>query len=306
MRQQGAATRAQAFEHGYSPDAVRARLASGRWQRVHPGVYVVHSGPIGWLERAWAAVLAVGPDGVLSLRSAGYLDGLVDDAPEPIDVCVPRDGWRTPRLTGVRLHCSSRLPGSRHPSRTPPRTRIEHTVLDLAAVSRSADDAAGWVVRGCQRRLTTVGRLRLTLDQRSRTRWRRVVTAMLADVDVGAQSPLEVEHLRRVERAHGLPTGHRQARIVGRSGTWIDVAYVAFALLVELDGRLGHVDDGQVRDRRRDNRGVVDGFATLRYGWQEVFGDPCGVAGEQARVLRRRGWRGQPRRCGPGCSVDAC
>jgi hypothetical protein len=266
----------------------------------------VHSGPIGWLEQAWAAVLAVGPGGALSHRSAGYLDRLVDDAPELIDVCLPRHGWRTPRLAGVLLHCSAHLAGSRHPSRTPPRTRIEHTVLDLVAASATVGDAAGWVLRGCQRRLTTADRLRATLEQRNRMRWRQLVTAMLADVDAGAHSPLELEHLRRVERAHGVPPGQRQARGGGRHVIWIDVAYPEFGLRVELDGRLGHVEDGRFRDRRRDNGGVLNGQATLRYGWAEVFGTPCEVAAEQAQVLAMRGWQGRPRGCGPGCAIGAC
>jgi len=40
---------------------------------------------------------------------------------------------------------------------------------------------------------------------------------------------------------------------------------------------------------------------TLRYGWREMAGDPCGVAGEVAAVLGRLGWPGRPNSCGPGC-----
>lgn len=128
---------------------------------------------------------------------------------------------------------------------------------------------------------------------------------MIGDVDAGAQSPLELEHLRRVERAHGLPRSVRQARAGGARATWIDVDYVEFGTRVELDGRIRHVGEGAFRDRRRDNRSVVEGRVTLRYGWHEVFGQPCAVAAEQAKVLAAHGWTGRPRRCGRQCRIAA-
>lgn len=45
---------------------------------------------------------------------------------------------------------------------------------------------------------------------------------MLSDVDTGAESPLELRHLRRVERAHGLPQGRRQRRVSGSLPLIID------------------------------------------------------------------------------------
>ncbi len=60
-------------------------------------------------------------------------------------------------------------------------------------------------------------------------------------------------------------------------------------------------DEGRFRDRHRDNRATADGRATLRYGHADVFGDSCGVAAEQGRVLEDRGWTGRPRACGPHC-----
>jgi hypothetical protein len=131
-----------------------------------------------------------------------------------------------------------------------------------------------------------------------------MVEAMLVDVAVGAQSPLELVYLRDVERAHGLPRGDRQVRVAGRRVIWIDVDYDGFATRVELDGRLGHQGEGRFRDRRRDNRAVVGGIWSLRYGFAETFGSPCEVAIEVALVLRERGWAGWPRPCGPACPLE--
>ena len=46
-----------------SEKAIRHRLASGRWQRLHRSVFVTHNGPVLTVQRQWAAVLAVSFDG---------------------------------------------------------------------------------------------------------------------------------------------------------------------------------------------------------------------------------------------------
>jgi very-short-patch-repair endonuclease len=70
--------------------------------------------------------------------------------------------------------------------------------------------------------------------------------------------------------------------------------------VVELDGRDAHPDAERFRDRRRDNRVVVSGRLSLRYGWREISDDPCAVAAEVAAVLRHLGWVGEFRMC-PRC-----
>jgi hypothetical protein len=58
---------------------------------------------------------------------------------------------------------------------------------------------------------------------------------VLVDVRDGVRSPIELDYLRDVERAHGLPVGQRQ---FARRNTEADVYYTDYGLLVELDGRL--------------------------------------------------------------------
>jgi hypothetical protein len=99
-----------------------------------------------------------------------------------------------------------------------------------------------------------------------------------------------------------LPTGVRQARWISTGPSrWRDVEYETYRVIVELDGRVGHVEDGAFRDRRRDNHSTVRGRVTLRYGWTDTVADSCGTAAEVAQVLRANGWPGQPRACGQGC-----
>ncbi len=58
--QDAVVTRGQVIALGGTGALFARRVATGRWQRVHPGVAVMHSGPIGWRSRAAAAVLYAG------------------------------------------------------------------------------------------------------------------------------------------------------------------------------------------------------------------------------------------------------
>lgn len=304
-QQQGLISRAQALACGRKGRHIEWLVASGRWQRIHTGVFATFTGPLPFEARVWAAILRAGRGAVASHRTAAYLDGLCDDPGPVIHVTIPADRYVQCGIDGVRVHQAHRLPMTRHPTRLPPRTRVEETVLDLVDVAPHPREAETWVTAACQRRTTTPERLADALARRKKIRWRAMVEAMLVDVAEGAQSPLELRHLRRVERAHGLPAGCRQRRVSGDRVIWVDVDYQDFATRVELDGRVGHAGEGRFRDRHRDNRATVDGQATLRYGHADVFGDPCGVAREQVRVLRARGWTGRPRSCGSSCRVHS-
>ena len=177
-------------------------------------------------------------------------------------------------------------------------------MLDLVEASRSTDDVVGWLTRGVQRRLTTVGRLRDTADLRGRLRHRKLVASMLAEIVDGVASPLELRYARNVERAHGLPAGVRglSDRQRGRR-VYRDVAYEKFRTYVELDGIAYHEGEQLELDAARDNLLVVRGDASLRYGWSRVSGAPCQVAAEVGSVLRARGWLGRPTPCGPACTL---
>jgi len=188
------------------------------------------------------------------------------------------------------------------PSRLPPRTRIEETVLDLADSSRDLWDAIGWVTAGLGRRLTTQDLLRTALKQRSRMRWRTDLEAVLGPDLAGIHSALEYRYHRCVEVPHRLPRPLRQAR--GRRSDvseYRDMLYEEYMLAVELDGQVAHPGDARWQDIKRDNAAAAAGIITLRFGYRDVAMRPCQVAEDVARVLRLRGWTGSPRRCSPAC-----
>ncbi|MCO5996184.1 hypothetical protein [Actinoallomurus rhizosphaericola] len=300
-RQHGVIARWQALACGLTDAVLRARIESGRWQRVFTGVYAAFSGPLPRDAVLWAVVLRAGPGATLSHRTAAELDGLVDDVRDPVHVTVRR-GRNVLPIEGVRLHYSSRVDDARHAARVPPRTTIEETVLDLAVSARDLDEAMAWPARACQRRRTTPERLLRALERRKRARWRAELTAALADVDAGATTLLEIRFVRDVERAHGLPPSAKQVRSLrGGRVTYEDARAEAYGVVIELDGRAAHPFAERHRDLRRDNAAVRAGLAPLRYGWGDITERPCLVAAEIGDVYRRRGWTGSPRSCGAGC-----
>jgi Transcriptional regulator, AbiEi antitoxin len=300
--QAGTISRRQLLDAGLSAQMIKRRVERGRWQQLHRGVYAVFTGPPPRESWLWAAVLRAGPGAVLSHLTAAELHGLLDTPAEAIFVTVPS----TRRVTGPGIVvCTSwRIAEATQSSREPRRTTVEETVLDLTQLAWTFDDACGWITRACGRRLTTTEKLRAALEVRRKMRWRAAIGDVLAAAGDGIHSVLEYRYLRDVERAHGLPRSRHQVRVViDGKVAYRDVYYDAYRLAVELDGRLAHPDDERWRDSLRDNKASAQGIATARYGWRDVYGHPCETALLQARILRRRGWKGTPRPCSPSCPV---
>lgn len=300
--QAGAISRRQLLDAGLKSKTIARRLEHGRWQQLFRGVYAVFNGPPPRETWLWAAVLRAGDGAVLSHRTAAELHRLLDSPAEAIHVTVPS----TRRITtpGLVIRTSGRIHQARQPNRDPPRTSVEETVLDLAQLSSTFDDACGWITRACGRRLTTETKLRAALELRKKMRWRNELSDVLAAAGDGIHSVLEYRYVRDVERAHGLPRSRHQVRVViDGKVVYRDVYYEEYQLAVELDGQLAHPDDDRWRDSQRDNKARAQGVETCRYGWRDIYAHACETALLQARILRRRGWRGRPRPCSARCPV---
>ena len=295
--QAGVLTAKQVERAGLTRAAVERLLGNGQWQHLDRALYYSRpDSPPPWLALAWAGVLLGGPFARLGGTAAAHLNGLVLDEPARVTVLVPFG--EVHRSRGRWRFCRER-PGVRGRSTGfPPRTSVADTVLDLCDAG-DASSAVGWVTSSVQDRRTTTVQLREALRQRRRARHRQLLQDLLHDVATGAESPLEIRYLRDVERAHGLPAGRRQHE-ASTLPFVRDVVYLAFTLVVELDGRAGHEGAARFRDMRRDNRTLLTGSATLRYGFADVVERPCELARQVASVLQTRGWTGQPARC-PRC-----
>jgi hypothetical protein len=305
--QSGVAARRQLLESGMTSVELARSLRRGELVRVHPRVFVVHNGPLSWLERAWAAVLWAEPAGLCgtsALRASHQSDLTVRDG-DPIHLMVDR-GRRLVAPRGVVLHRSAHFADRVQLHLGPPRVRYEHTVLDLAEEACRGIDAVAVLADACGSRRTTAGRLTGALARRPWAHRRAWIGTLLVDISSGTCSVLEHGYLTRVERPHGVPRGSRQfaARMAARS-MWRDVLHEEWGFLVELDGRLGHTaQQDRDWDLERDLDAVVhEDRPTVRLGYRQVFATGCRTSLKLARVLNRLGWPGVHRPC-PKCGVQ--
>ena len=295
--QAGVIHRRQLLEHGHDDNDLRRLVRQRRLVRLHPGVYINHTGPPSWLSRAWAAVLFHG-DAALCDRSA------IDLAGEPIHVAIehPRSGTELP---GVVLHRLTRLGPRVQWQKSPPRLRIEDAALDVAGRETTLTRAIGVLTEVCNRRATSPDRLLAALASRQRTPRGVQLRRALLDVADGMQSTLEAGLVRRVLRPHGLPVGTRQVRETTEQGVvYRDVVIDELAVAIELDGHAWHGDPAaRARDMSRDLLAAGAGLLTIRLGWPHIHQTPCRTAAGLAAVLTQRGWRGRPRACSADCAV---
>jgi very-short-patch-repair endonuclease len=231
-----------------------------------------------------AAVLACGPEAILSHDSAAALWGIREGA-DRVEVSVLSGAKRCPQ--GITVH---RRPGLRQddvtrshgiPVTTPIRTLIDIAVrldrepleaaineadkLDLCdpeALRSALDDAKGE---------PGVRTLRTVLDRRTFT---------LTD------SELERRFLRIVH-ALGLPKPETGVRV---NGFKVDFHWPDLGLVVETDGlRFHRTPAQQGRDRVRDQVNTAAGLTPLRFTRAQVMFDPGYVGDTLAAVVRRLG-----------------
>lgn len=304
-QQAGVVARRQAIEAGLDDSDFRRLLRRRELVTFHPGVYVDHTGPLSWEQRAWAAVLFAGArhsgsgggGAALCDQSALHAWGLGTPGDGPVHVAIDRRRRVRPPA-GIVVHRLLDLDARTLWNLSPPRLRLEEAVLDVAAAARDELAAVGVLSAAVSDRRTTARRLATTLAARSRIARRSFLGSVLDDLDRGTCSVLEHGYLHRVERAHGLPRGRRQAVGRSRGRIYRDVLYEEFAQVVELDGWLDHTGaEARDRDLERDLDAAVEGLATVRLGWGQVFRRPCLTARRLAALLRRAGWSGELRTC---------
>jgi len=274
-RQHGVFTLAQALEAGYTRPSIRRRLADGTWIELEPRAYLVVVGvdPTA-KQRLIALTLATG--GVASGRSAAALFGLMPFPPEP-EVTVVR-GRRAAGHAGV---CSTRnLPSTDVtvvdgiPTTAPARTVIDVVPTLSSRESEELVDRA--IIRGVVRATRLEHRAR-DLGSPGR-RGCATVLQLLATRHpelANARNGFEARALRLLERAGApRPSVNFKVRSGGRV-RYLDLAWPALMIVVELDGRGPHssrrvFDD----DRARQNALVAEGWTVFRLTWTALERDP--------------------------------
>jgi hypothetical protein len=156
--QSGVLSRRQALEAGATSADLRRWLARGELVAWAPGVYLDHSGPPTWIQRAWCAVqlcwpaVLAGDSGLRAECGPGWR-GRADGA--PIQVAI--DGSRRVRTAhpDVQVRRVARLDERARWGTHPPRMRFEEAALDAALGTSDPSRTVESLARAVRSRCTT-------------------------------------------------------------------------------------------------------------------------------------------------------
>jgi hypothetical protein len=268
---------------GYSRKAVQRDVASGRLHPLHRGVYAVGHQLVSAHGRCLAAVLACGPDALLSHRSAAWLWGIWRYGPAPLHVTSPLPRKLRPP---IRLHHSRILTeADRAIEKNIPVTAVPRTLLDCAGSSRFSQLQR--LLERCEElKLFDLGPVEELLGRsRGHAGWGRLRRA------IGLHSPVpftrsgfERQFFEAVLGA-GLP---RPAINFVEAGFELDVYWPEHRFAVELDTYATHGTRAAFeRDHLRDEDLMLAGIELTRVTDVRFHREPKAVLERVATLLTR-------------------
>jgi very-short-patch-repair endonuclease len=267
---------------GFTSGAIEHAARFGRLHRLYRGVYAVGHAHVTREGRYLAAVLACGPQAVLSHWSAALHWELLRTPRWLIDVSVVghRRGGK-----GVRTHRLRELhPADRTRHDRIPITSVPRTLLDLATV---ADERT---LRRAVNEADRAGKLNRAALAHSFERHRGrhgvpALTAVLAAVDPAThrtRSDLEAVFLALCHR-YKLPAPVVNTKVAGYE---VDMHWPGTGLIVELDSYEYHRTPAEfAADRRRDAHLKTLGYTVIRVADSWLDTDPAGVAATIRKLL---------------------
>ncbi len=283
-RQLGLFTLDQALEAGFTCRQVRQRTDADRLVRMGRSVYGVPGHEPSWERSVLAAVLAVGPESVVSHLAAARLLGFEDIRVAVVELTVPRG--RRARTPLARVHTTQVLPNV--DAVTVGRFRVTggaRTIVDIATrvAERQLTAAIGSAVRdGWTSPEVLVRRL-------GELRGRRGVAIVRQALDgpIG-HSFLERRFLALVRDA-GLRAPRTQVTYRADRVIRVDAVWDAEALVVEV---MGHRYHCTALDLQRDAQRRIElqdlGFEVLEFTAADVARRPAYVLSRLTRALLRR------------------
>jgi very-short-patch-repair endonuclease len=228
-----------------------------------------------------AAVLACGPDALLSHHAAAALWDLRPIPQGKIDVTAPVK--RTHK--GVRCHVARTMPDGTIIDGAPV-TSLERTYLDYAEQATERQLIAA-LEAGQRQNVLDLRKLRRCMDAspgRQGLKPLAAAIAQLTDHPQWTQSELENEFLHLL-RAHHLPEPRLNVLVLGEL---VDCAWPEQKVIVELDGYAFHSARRTFEaDRKRDIKLQKAGWSVLRFTHRRVRSEPATVIADVRHMLAR-------------------
>lgn len=237
----------------------RRCTAGGPWQRMYPGVVLLHNGPPTPDQQLTAALLRAGPGAVVTGAEACRRHGLPARGAE-IHLLVPGSMRGSSTLI---LERASPVPASSDVGGFPV-VSAARAVVDACRLVRSSDDATALVAAAVQR-----GRCTLA-DLSVEARTNRFGTKLVRDVlrDLGRAESVAERDARRLSRKIRLTTPHWNATIAGADGVIIarpDAWYDDVGLVWEIDSKAFHLGPRDYeRTLARNSRYAAAGILVLQ------------------------------------------
>lgn len=287
--QEGAVSWPQLHAAGVPAWLVRRELRVGRWQRASPQTVVLHNGPLPAATARWVAVLELGPRaalaGVTALQAAG-ITALTD---EVVHVIVPR-GAQGRRLPGVHRHESRRWRQEDLVLTGVPRTRPAVAAVHASLWARTEKQAVYFVTLAVQQGVCTAEDVARAVGEVRRSRWRRVLVEVAADLVGGVRSLGELD-VARAMRERGLPEPYRQVLRRRPSGReYLDADFPAYQVSLEVDGAQHDAPDARLSDLIRDIGLATDGRTVVRVPLVAWRLDRAAVLDALEELFASRGW----------------
>lgn len=250
-RRAGAANLDDARAAGIAPSTWYDRIRREEWPDRGAGVRLVPGAALTPTARRHVALLALGPEALLSHDTALAVHDLASGraARPPVHAVVPYRETTMPPHETVR-HRSRRLDETDGTVVDGLRvTTAARTLLDVAAnTARHRLEALMLAAR--QRGLVTRDGLRGQLRRRPGLVGARTFRLALAILDDGAVDSIFEHRTREVLRAHDLPEPVSQYRVEHEGRLLVaDFAWPDAGIALECDGRAFHGDEAFQRDR---------------------------------------------------------
>jgi very-short-patch-repair endonuclease len=289
-RQHGVVGRSQLAKLGFRNDAISVRLRAGRLHRVYAGVYSIAARQLISRQGWWmAAVLASGPEALLSHRTAAALWGLRGYSGGVIQVTVPRKSTSTKR---IRRHFSLVPADERAMEEGIPVTSVNRTIFDLAA-TEDVDSVVAMIKEAEYLRRYDRISLPALLERHPGKRGSRHIRLALRRI---TEEPTGRKRSKLEERFAPFLRRHRLT--LPRFNDWIllgskrcraDCHWPAHRLIVELDGWDGHSTRSAFQDdRARDRELHVAGYSVIHLTWNQLDVEPEEVASDLRRLLFKK------------------